>query len=263
MRLLKLEMKRILKTRLTIILLASALALTFIMAWLPVTFSYNSFTDTNGKTVKLTGLASIEYEKDLQADTAGIVTTEKVRQAAEDYQACLTKYGVEESWDLPEGVFQAEILPYYPLLHGIKEAFADPNTGVAPSIMEIDTEEIDKYYDVCEDRIVSLMKMEQKKYPAAQSRAVNMYNEVKKLYLFFPGYNTDAMDYQILLAFLIVLFCTVIAAPVFTSDYQTGADDILRCTKYGKERFAVTKIVSALLICGIAYSVCAAAYIIL
>lgn len=263
MRLLKLEMKRILKTRLTIILLASALALTFIMAWLPVTFSYNSSVDINGKTVKLTGLASIEYEKDLQADTAGIVTPEKVRQAAEDYQACLTKYGVEESWDLPEGVFESEILPYYPLLHGIKEAFADPNTGVAPSIMKIDTEDIDKYYDVCEDRIVSLMKMEQKKYPAAQSRAVNMYNEVKKPYLFFPGYNTDAMDYQILLAFLIVLFCTVIAAPVFTSDYQTGADDILRCTKYGKERFAVTKIVSALLICGIAYSVCAAAYIIL
>ncbi len=262
MRLLKLEMKRVLKTRSTIVLLFLALLLSFVMAWLPTTFAYSSYTDTNGNTVELTGLASIEYEKNLQADVAGTVTPEKVRQAVESYQACLTKYGVENSYDLPEGVYQSEILPYAPLLHGIKEAFADRNTGIAPSIMEIAPEEIDNYYDVCEERIVSLMKMEQEEYPAAQKAAVNMYNKVEKPYLIFPGYNTDAMDYQIILAFLIVLFCTVIAAPVFTSDYQTGADDILRCTKYGKAKFAIIKIVSAFLICGIVYSLCAAIYII-
>ncbi|MDE7333232.1 MAG: PhoU domain-containing protein [Lachnospiraceae bacterium] len=163
---------------------------------------------------------------------------------------------------MPEGVYQEEILPYSPMLHGIREAFADPDTGIAPSIMEIDPEEVDNYYDVCKERIVSLMKMEQKKHPTAQSIAVNMYNKVEKPYLFFPGYSVDAMDYQLILAFLIMLFCTVIAAPVFTSDYQTGADDILRCTKYGTVKFSIIKIVSAILICGTAYSICAATYMI-
>ncbi|MBD5550506.1 MAG: ABC transporter permease [Lachnospiraceae bacterium] len=262
MRLLRLEIKRILKTRLTIVLLGLALLLSFVLAWLPVTFCYNSYTDENGNTVKLTGLESVAYQKNIQADTAGAVTPEKVRQAVEDYQACLNKYGVKNSYDLPEGVYEAEILPYAPLLHGIREAFADPDTGVAPTIMEIDPERVNDYYGVCEERIVSLMKMEQKNHPAAQKAAVNLYDKVEKPYLFFPGYNSDAMDYQIILAFLTALFCAVIAAPIFTSDYQTGADDILRCTKYGKTKFAVTKMISAFLICGTAYTLCTVIYMI-
>ena len=261
MRLLRVELKRILKTRLTLILLTAALMLSFVMAWLPTTFSYNSYTDTTGKTVELKGLQSIAYEKELQADIAGTVTPEKVRQALENYQACLNKYGVESSYDLPDGVYGAEILPYAPLVHGIREAFANPNTGIAPGIRDINPEKVDDYYDVCGERITSLMKQEQKYHPAAQQMAIRLYNQVEKPYLFFPGYSTNAMDYQILLALLVVLFCAVIAAPVFTSDYQTGADDIFRCTKYGKTKFAVVKVLSAFLICGTAYCLCAAIYI--
>ncbi|NBJ93759.1 ABC transporter permease [Parablautia muri] len=261
MRLFKLEIKRILKTRATLVLLFLALGLSFVMAYLPITFSYNSYTDANGDTVKLTGLASIAYEKKLQADIAGSVTPQKVRQAVESYQACLTKYGVENSYDLPEGVYQSEIFPYAPLLHGIREAFADRSTGIAPSIMEIAPQEVDRYYEVCRERLVSLMQMEQEKHPAAQKAAVTMYEKVEKPYLFFPGYSTDAMDYQIILAFLVLLFCAIIAAPVFTSDYQTGADDILRCTKCGKIKFAVTKMISMLFITGITFTLCAVIYI--
>lgn len=262
MRLLKLEMKRILKTRMTVVLLIAAFLLSFVMAWLPTTFSYNSYTDADGNKVELTGLASIRYEKDLQADAAGIVTPEKVRQAVEKYQTCLKKYGVENSYDLPDGVYGEEILPYAPLLHGVREAFADPDTGVAPSLAEINPEEIGDFYGVCGKRIVSLMKQEQEKYPAAQNAAVNLYQRVETPYRLFPGFDRDSMDYQVLLSFLAVLFCTVIAAPVFASDYQTGADDILRCTKYGKKKFAVVKIVSALLICGMMFAVCAVVYIV-
>lgn len=261
MRLLKAELKRILKTRLTLILLSAALLLSFIMAWLPITFSYNSYTDAQGREVELKGLKSIAYEKELQADITGTVTPEKVRQALENYQACLNKYGAENSYDLPDGVYGEEILPYAPLLHGIREAFANPDTGVAPSILEIDPEKVDDYYNVCAERIVSLMKQEQKKHPAAQQFAIDLYSQVRKPYQFYPGYSTNAMDYQVLLSFLILFLCTVITAPVFTSDYQTGADDIFRCTKYGKAKFAVTKILSAFLISGTAYCLCAAIYI--
>lgn len=261
MRLLKLEMKRVLKSRLTYVLLGFSVFLAFVMAWLPVTFSYHSYVDADGNIVELKGLKSIAYEKELQADTAGVVTPEKVRKAVERYQECLKKYGVENSWDLQEGVYQAEILPFAPMLHGVKEAFANPDTGVAVSVMEIDPEEVDHYYDVCAERIVSLMKMEQKDYPKAQNIAVTMYRNVEKPFLLFPGYSTDAMDYQLLLSLLIVIFGAVITAPVFTSDYQTGADDILRCTKCGTVKLSTAKIVSAFLICGINYAVCAVIYL--
>ena len=206
MRLLKVESKRILKTRLTLILLSAALLLSFLMAWLPITFSHNSYTDSSGRTVELKGLKSIAYEKELQADIAGTVTPEKVRKAVEKYQACLARYGVESSYDLPESVYGAEILPYAPLLHGIREAFANPDTGIAPDIMDIDPKKVDDYYGVCGERIVSLMKQEQKNHPAAQQAAVDLYGQASKPYLFFPGYSTDAMDYQVLLGLLIVLF---------------------------------------------------------
>ena len=263
MRLLKLEIKRILKTRMTLILLTLSLVLSAVMAWLPITFCYTYATDENGNSVKLTGMAAIEHTKTVQAGIAGTVTPEKVRHALESYQSCLRKYGVTESYDLPDGVYDAEITPYAPLLRGIKEAFADPDTGIATPLMEIDPEWIDRYYEACEEHILSLMKMEQAKHPAAQKTGVTLYGKVTKPFQFYPGYNTDAMDYQMLFSFLIVLFCTVISAPVFTSDYQTGADDILRCTKYGKTKFAAVKILSAFLISGIAYTLCIGIYLLI
>ena len=125
MRIFCLELKRVLQARLTWILLALALILSVLLAYLPATYCYSSYTDEAGNEVNLTGLASISYEKERQADASGIVTPERVREAVEIYQACLTSYGVTESYDLPEGVYEEEILPIAPLLHGVKEAFAD------------------------------------------------------------------------------------------------------------------------------------------
>ena len=257
----KLELKRVLKTRLTLILLTFSLVLSLVMAYIPTTFPYVSYLDDNGNTIKLLGLNAVQYLKTLQSDTAGTVTPQKVRQAVEAYQTCLTKYGVENTYDLPDGVYEADILPYAPLLHGVREAFADPNTGIAPSLMDIDPEKVDDFYGACEDRLASLMKLEQKDHPAAQEAAKRLYSRVETPYQLYPGYNSDAMDYQLLLSFLIVLFCAVIAAPIFSSDYQTGADDIYRCTKYGRGKFATTKLLSALLICGTAFSLCAVVFL--
>ena len=261
MRIFRLELKRVLKSRLTWILLALALVLSVLLAWLPTTYCYSNYTDEDGNEVNLTGLASIAYEKERQADASGIVTPERVREAVEQYQACLTAYGVTESYDLPEGVYEREILPVSPLLHGVKEAFADPDTGMAPTIMEIDPEQLDDYYGVCEARIASLMNMEQPDSPAAQRKAVEMYEQVTKPFEVYPGMSSTITDYQNIMGFLVLLFCVVIAAPVFSADYQSGADDILRCTRYGRAKLGVAKLLAALFISGATFIVCAAAHI--
>lgn len=72
----------------------------------------------------------------------------------------------------------------------------------------------------------------------------------------------DSVKLQ-MLCFLIMFFCAVIAAPVFSSDYQTGADDILRCTKHGRIRLAGTKIVSALTICGMLLGICVSVFVLI
>ena len=125
MEILKLELKRMLKSKLTLILLVLALLFSILLAYLPVTYCYSNYTDEAGNEVNLTGISSIAYEKKRQAAASGIVTPERVQQAVEDYQDCLNQYGVAESYNLPKGVYEQEILPIAPLLHGVKEAFAD------------------------------------------------------------------------------------------------------------------------------------------
>ena len=53
----------------------------------------------------------------------------------------------------------------------------------------------------------------------------------------------------------------VIAAPVFSADYQSGADDILRCTRYGRVMLGIAKLFAALLISTAAFVICAAVHI--
>ena len=261
MRIFCLELKRVLKSRLTCILLALALLLSVLLAYLPTIYCYSNYTDEAGNEVNLTGLASIAYEKERQADAAGVVTPERVREAVETYQACLASYGVTESYDLPEGVYEQEILPIAPLLHGVKEAFADPDTGMAPTIMEIDPVQIDNYYSVCEARIASLMAMEQPDSPAAQYKAVEMYQKVEKPFAVYPGMSSNILDYQNITGFLVLLFCVVIAAPVFSSGYQSGADDILRCTRYGRAKLGIAKLLATLFVSAAAFVTCVAVHI--
>lgn len=121
MRILRLELKRMLKSKSTWILLALALVCSALLAWLPASYCYSSYVDETGNVVTVTGPASIAYEKERQADASGVVTPQRVRAAVERYQACLDQYGVTESYDLPEGVYEREILPIAPLLHGLKK----------------------------------------------------------------------------------------------------------------------------------------------
>ena len=59
MRIFTLEIKKILKTRVTWILLLTALVLSVLMAYLPVTFEGVSYQAENGERVQLNGLAAI------------------------------------------------------------------------------------------------------------------------------------------------------------------------------------------------------------
>ncbi|OLU44190.1 hypothetical protein [Faecalibaculum rodentium] len=262
MRLFFLEMKRILSSRIAQVLMALALLCSLLLAWLPVTYCYSTFTNAQGQEVTLTGLESVAFEKNLQVAAAGEVTPEKVKAAVEHYQACLRSYGVTESYDLPPGVYEREIMPVSPLLHGVKEAFADPETGMAPSIMEIDPDRLDSWYEICEQRIASLMAMEQPGSQAAQKTAMDMYRSVPKPFQVWPGMNTASLDYQNMLGFLMLLFCVVLAAPSFAAGYQSGADDIFRSTRYGRKQLAIVRIGASMCLSSLWFLGCSVVYLV-
>lgn len=258
----RLELKRVLKTRSTRILLALALLFSVLLAYIPITFSYVTVLDGEGVPQTLKGLSSIRFIQEIQSPYAGPVTDEKLQAALRAYQACFAKYGVESSSELPEGVYAMELLPHTALTRGLKQALADPSTGQATGLTGIDPERIVDYPGLCQSALSDRMALRESRYPAVQEAAKNLYRQVEQPLQFYPGYDGNAMDYQLLCVFLVLVFCTVIAAPIFTSDYQTGADDILRCTKYGGVLHAFTKIFSALLICCTSFLLCAVTYIV-
>ena len=71
MRLFRLELKRILKSRRTLILLAIALLLSVAMAYLPISFEGINRPNEDGTVTELDGLAAIKYKQDLYKTCAG------------------------------------------------------------------------------------------------------------------------------------------------------------------------------------------------
>lgn len=263
MRLFGLELKRILKTRSTWILLILALLLSAVMAYIPTTFVYSTYWNESGKKEEIKGIPAIRHRNEVQKGITGIVTPAMMREAVEVYQGCLNEYGVANEYELPDGVYTERIWPYEGLLHCVREAYADPETGIAPSVMEIDPQKAEDFYDVCLQHLTDLIQLEQKDNPAALFTAEKLYSEVEMPFTMYPSSDKNLMDYQVILIFLIALFCVVIAVPVYSSDYQTGADDILRCTRFGRSRLGITKIVSALVICGAAFAICISVFMVI
>lgn len=240
MNLYRLELKRVCKTRMTAILLAIALVLAVVMAYLPVTFIGWTELDASGNKVSYTGLKAIRKRQEQQV--SGTITPDVMQEALEAYQRVYRQYDASSINDIPVEVFYKELARYQPLVNNAKEAFADPKTGMAPGVMGLTAEDMQNFYSQLPKRLESVIWLEQSGKPGyeqAQAIAQKKFDAVQKPFTYSFGVSSDAMDYQTLLSLLLTLLCAVIAAPVFASDAQTGAQDIQLCTKNGGLRRGV------------------------
>lgn len=259
MRIYRLELKRVLKSRRSIILLLIALFMSAVMAWLPVTFEdINQYDKSGNKVAELNGLDAIAYKKSLRSVNNGAVTPEKLKEALKIYQSAISKYGEDSlySGDFPAGLYMEKVFPVESFLGRLPEAFSDPKTGQATSLMDISPDKLDSFYEQTVQHLKDIMKMEQKEHPNAQEHALQKYTEVKTPFQLYAGYSRDAFDYIVLFIFLLVILCTAAATPTFSNEYQTGSDSILRCTKHGRSRLAMVKIFASLTIFSFAFIIC-------
>ena len=240
MNLYRLELKRVCKTRMTAILLAIALVLAVVMAYLPVTFIGWTELDASGNEVRYTGLKAIRKRQEQQV--SGTITPDVMQEALEAYQRVYRQYDASSINDIPVEVFYKELARYQPLVNNAKEAFADPKTGMAPGVMGLTAEDMQNFYSQLPKRLESVIWLEQSGKPGyeqAQAIAQKKFDAVQKpVHLFIWGAVSDAMDYQTLLSLLLTLLCAVIAAPVFASDAQTGGAG--HPTVHKKRRSAVS-----------------------
>ena len=254
MRLFALELKRLLKSRRSLLVVCFMLAFTIFMAWVPTSFIMSH--DTAGN--PLTGLDALAYDKNLEQGIAGTVTPEKVEQALITYQDVFARYNAETTFDLPNEAY-AEINPIQQLLFDLGDLYPD-GSGHTQAWLAIDPDDISTYYETIPLRVAAIS---QAQYPAVSGVGdyfAELYAQVDTPFNYVPGADATTLDYLILLSFVLLLCCALITAPVFASDYQTGADDIQRCTKNGRARLGWTRVFASLLICGVLTSVCLALY---
>lgn len=254
MRLFALELKRLLKSRRSLLVVCFMLAFTIFMAWVPTSFIMSH--DTAGN--PLTGLDALAYDKNLEQGIAGTVTPEKVQQALITYQDVFARYNAETTFDLPDEAYD-EINAVQGLLFDLGDLYPDKNGQTLPWL-EIDPDEVTSYYETIPLRVAAIS---QAQYPAVSGVGdyfTELYAQVDTPFNYVPGADATTLDYLILLSFVLLLCCALITAPVFASDYQIGADDIQRCTKNGRARLGWTRVFASLLICGVLTSVCLALY---
>ena len=259
MRIYLLEVKRVLKSRRTIVLMLIALIMSAVRAWLPVMYEdINQYDESGNKVAELNGLDAIAYKKSLRSANGGEVTPEKLKEALTIYQNAVQPYGEDSiySGEFPTKIYVEKVFPVEALLGRLPEAFSDPKTGQGASLMAISPNQLDGFYGQLKQHLKDIMQMEQKEHPAVQVQALQKYTEVKTPFQFYPGYTRDAFDYIVLFILLLVILCTAAATPTFSNEYQTSSDSILRCTKHGRSRLATVKIMAALTIFVVAFIVC-------
>lgn len=223
MRLFRLELKRILKSRRTLILLAIALLLSVAMAYLPISFEGINRPNEDGTVTELDGLAAIKYKQDLYKTSAGEVTPDRIKSALETYQSCVREYGPVEEEGFPLAVFIEKIVPFRHLLMGLSEAFADPVTGIGADLMDIDPNDIDgAYYEKCAEHLQDVMRNEQRENETAQQKALEKYSELDTPFYLHSGISKDAFDYIEFYILFLAILCVAIAASTFAGEYQTG-----------------------------------------
>lgn len=244
MRLLCLELKRLVKTRSTWMLLAAALILSAVLAYFPISFVTSYKTDARGNMVKLTGIEAIQNKKEQEQAIAGLITEEKVAKAVKDFRECYQEYGSAFPPEVPMEVYNEKIAPQYPVLERAARVLADSQVYVdTMTDADISPEDVAGFYEKYRERLKQMGKDEKE-----QEEIERLSADIETPFTYVPGFSAESYDYLVLYLFLLMFIFAVIAAPVFCAEYQTGADSILRCARHGRMRLAATKIGAMLII---------------
>ena len=202
------EFKRLFKSRMVWILCAASLVIALLLCVMVV--DNVSYGRRDDPDAKI-GLEAVAAVKEAYSPIYGAVTPEKLESAFETYINTSNAY--EEK--MPASVYKEKIAPIQPALSWIFSAFDDSEITSA--------DQVGGFY---------------------AQRLHNIENPFNYAY----GYGDTSPDIIVLLLLVLGLFCTAMAAPVFAADYHSRADDIQRCTRYGRGKLSAARSLAVLIL---------------
>lgn len=237
MRLYYLEMKRLIRTKSVWILMIAMVVLAAVMAYVPVTFIRAYKTDA-GNVQAVTGVQAVKISKETRKDMEGEVTEEKIRQAIRVLNEMYQEYGSSFMEEVSADVYAEKIYPIMPVLNIIEQVLApDGKNLYNMEAFDVKEEDAATIYEKYREEIQGLSQN-----PELVKEMQKISGSVKTPFTYESGMTLETVDYYTISLFLVMFAFIVIASPVYAAEYQTGADDVIRCTKNGRVRIAVTKI---------------------
>lgn len=237
MRLYYLEMKRLIRTKSVWILMIAMVILAAVMAYVPVTFIRAYKTD-GGNVQAVTGVQAVKVAKETRKDIDGEVTEEKIRQAIRVLNEMYQEYGSISMEEVPADVYAEKLYPVMPVLNVIEQVLApDGKNLYNMEAFDVKEEDAAAFYEKYREEIQGLSQN-----PEIVKEMQKITGSVKTPFTYESGMTLETVDYYTTYLFLVMFAFIVIVSPVYAAEYQTGADDVIRCTKNGRVRIAVTKI---------------------
>ncbi len=252
-----LELKRLLKTRRVFVMLAASVILSVLMAFMAIQgVEYN---DPSARQL-IGGRAAIDaFNKENNDAYVGPVTVEKLQRALKTCRDVYQKYGQ----NIPADVYRRQIDPIQRFLDAIDEVYFPSGNNGYQDLSALNPNRLKNFYAQRFEIIKGKLESE---YPGNQSvlrQAEKLNAKVKIPFIFAKGDPAGTTMSLTFLAFLLVAIGAMITAPNFAAEYQSGADDILRSTKYGRGRFVVAKLCASLVLLAAMFLVCSLIFILL
>ena len=242
----RLEMKRLVKTRSTLFLAAAALLFSIFFALFNV-FSAYDYSSIDGTAFH--GLEAIERRRAAAALCEGEWTRErmdgvfaKVAEISANYEAA--SEADKKAAEAYIGTFFSPVAQVY----GVTDLSA------------ISPEEASQYYTQRKAYIDEAVGL---RYgPAAAEAALALDADAVEPFYYEFGFGTgsDLAGSLPSCLFAVAVVCSVICAPVFASDYATGADDVQRCALKGRKPLGRARILAAVTLSALLYVLCAAVF---
>lgn len=254
------ELKKIIKKKLNIIVVLGSLALTVILFTLPV-LQFSSF-DIDGNQVR--GFPGIKLEKQLQEELKGTLTEERITNDILNYQELFNN---PENFVMNDGrkelsysTFNQNVLPKLSYLRFINNNYVNEKS-VGYSISEIENLPIENganFYQQRDKKIYNILNASYKDWDYSNQEKSFWIKKNKDVsipfeYGYHEGWRT-VLSCMELMALPIIAICICIA-PMFSGEYQSGADNIILSSRYGKSKLVVAKILSSFIFAFIVYTI--------
>ena len=257
----KLEMKRLLKTRSTRILMAVALLVTLIFWCINVFDAY--YYSNDGNTYH--GLDAMEMRRIVAESAEGEWTPERLRDVFTQVAEENANYGAaadgtaNDNYETVTGSGNNTSLPT-----------ADYRLTFMRSLLQVcDVQYVNEitpdmaaqYYTLRKAHIEEATTLNYGPEVAEAALKLDENTAEPFYYEFGFGTGSDTASTLPVSLFAVAIVCSIICAPVFASDYSTGADDIQRCARYGCKRLGRAKLLAAMTLSTALYIVCAAVFV--